>query len=89
MMSRKFGWIVTCAAVTTIAACALFACGGGSCLDEYPCNAGDDDDNLSDGSFDGTTHVTLDAAADAIDDMSTIDDAPIDAQPDGSDASDD
>jgi hypothetical protein len=80
-----------------LAASSLVACGGGSCLDEFPCNAGDDD-GLSDGSFDGTTKITVDASGDvdvadaqgdAIDDMSTIDDADVDAQADGNDASDD
>lgn len=81
----------------TVASSSLVACGGGSCLDEFPCNAGDDD-GLSDGSYDGTTKITIDsstdsevtdASIDAIDDISTIDDAGVDAQADGSDASDD
>ena len=75
---------------TLLAASSLFACGGGSCLDEYPCNVPADD---GDGSFDGATHVAIDGAADgnmadAIDDISTIDDGIIDAEP-ARDASDD
>ena len=99
-MSRKFSWIVTCATVLSvmgIAASSLLACSE-SCLDEYPCNVPADD---PDGSYDGATHIAIDATVDvsvvdanvndAIDDISTIDDAsPIDdAEADASDAADD
>jgi hypothetical protein len=100
MMRRKFGWIVTCAVVLFvmgIAASSLLACSE-SCLDEFPCNVPADD---SDGSYDGATHVVIDATADvelvdasvadAIDDISTNDDADEidDAEADASDAADD
>ena len=97
MMSRKFGWIVTCAVVSMTAVSSLVGCEQ-SCLDEFPCNVPADD---PDGSYDGAKHVTQDAAADvtssdadvadAIDDISTIDDASPtgDAEADASDAADD
>jgi hypothetical protein len=77
-----------------LAASSLVACGGGSCLNEFPCNVPDD---VGDGSYDGgPTHAPVDAAvdadvSDAIDDGSTIDDAGEvdDAQPDSGDAADD
>jgi hypothetical protein len=75
-----------------LASSSFIACGGGSCLDEYPCNvpADDPDASFDGGSTKGDAGLN-DASIDVVSDASDLDSAASDAsgETDGGDAADD